>query len=316
MSKLSIIHVIDSHTEGEPTRVIIDGGPDLGSGPIPERKERFSNSFDEIRRATCLEPRGTDALVGAIVVAPHDPKNDFGVIFFNNVGYLNMCVHGTIGLVVTLSHLGRIVPGPCRIETPVGLVTGTLHEDGSVSVENVPSYRYRAKVPVQVDGLGVVHGDIAWGGNWFFLVNDHRQELLFSNIEALTNLACRIRQSLEREQITGEDGGEIDHIELFGPPSSDQWDSKNFVLCPGKEYDRSPCGTGTSAKLACLAADETLKAGEVWRQESIIGSGFSGSFRPVESGQIIPTIKGNAFITSESKLVFNPDDPFRNGITI
>ncbi|MCH8923582.1 MAG: proline racemase family protein, partial [Planctomycetes bacterium] len=265
-SDIQRVKIIDSHTGGEPTRVVIEGGPDLGGGSLAERVERFREQHDRFRSAVVNEPRGSDAVVGGLLCEPTDPTCAAGVIFFNNVGYLGMCVHGTIGLVVTLAHLNRIGPGEHRIETPVGVVRATLDEAGFVTVSNVPSYRTAARVKVRVDDYGEVTGDVAWGGNWFFLVNDHREELALANIERLTDVTWRIRQALTREGITGTNGGEIDHIELFGPPTSPAADSKNFVLCPGKAYDRSPCGTGTSAKIACLVADGKLAEGQVWRQ--------------------------------------------------
>jgi 4-hydroxyproline epimerase len=259
------------------------------------------------------EPRGSDVLVGGLLQEPSDPTCAAGVIFFNNVGPLGMCGHGTIGLIVTLAHLGRIGPGAHRIETPVGIVTATLHPDRTVSVQNVPAYRYAKDVPVEVEGHGVLHGDIAWGGNWFFLVSDHGQELKVANVEALTDFTWRIRQGLERSGITGRDGGEIDHIELFAPSPNANADSRNFVLCPGKAYDRSPCGTGTSAKLACLAADGKLAPGAIWRQESIVGSIFAGSVDLVD-GMVLPTIR-TAYVNSEATLLLDPTDPFCMGIS-
>jgi 4-hydroxyproline epimerase len=307
------IGIVDSHTGGEPTRVVISGGPDLGGGSMAERLARFRAGFDEFRSAVVNEPRGSDVIVGALLCEPVDPGASAGVIFFNNVGYLGMCGHGTIGLMVTLAHLGRIGPGEHAIETPVGTVRARLHDCGFVSVENVPSYRSAAQVRVAVDGYGAVTGDVAWGGNWFFLVNDHGQRIELDNIERLTDCTWRIRQALEREGIAGEGGAEIDHIELFGPPSSAAADSRNFVLCPGKAYDRSPCGTGTSAKLACLAASGKLKPGEVWRQESIVGSVFEGTYR-ADGDRIVPSVKGSAFVTAEATLLLDPRDPFRSGI--
>ena len=302
------IRVIDSHTEGEPTRVVLDGGPDLGRGPLSERSARFQREFDRYRSAVVNEPRGSDVYVGALLVPPVDPEAAAGVIFFNNVGTLGMCGHGTIGLVTTLAHLGRIKPGEHRIETPVGTVTAELHGDGSVSVNNVSSYRLAKGVTV--DGIS---GDIAWGGNWFFLVNEQRTDLDLSNAERLTELTWSIRQGLERDGITGANGAVIDHVELFGPPHRKDADSRNFVLCPGKAYDRSPCGTGTSAKLACLYADGKLKEGQVWRQESIVGSLFEGSVKIVE-GNVRPTIRGRAYVNAESTLIVNDEDPFAWGI--
>jgi 4-hydroxyproline epimerase len=307
------IQVIDSHTGGEPTRVVIAGGPDLGAGTMAERRTRFRQRYDEIRSAVVNEPRGSDVMVGALLCEPVDPRCVAGVIFFNNVGYLNMCGHGTIGVAVTLAHLGRIGPGTHHLETPVGVVAFEYGSGNKVAFENVASYRHVASVSVPIEGVGRVTGDVAWGGNWFFLVGDHGQKLEISNVERLTDFTWRIREGLVRHGITGADGGEIDHIELFGPPRDRSAHSRNFVLCPGKAYDRSPCGTGTSAKLACLFADGKLREGEVWRQESIVGSVFEGSVR-LDGAKIIPRITGSAHITSEATLILEAADPFRTGI--
>jgi 4-hydroxyproline epimerase len=307
------VRVIDSHTGGEPTRTVISGGPDLGGGSIAERLERFRNQHDNFRSAVVNEPRGSDVLVGALVCVPLDPSSAAGVIFFNNVGYLGMCGHGTIGAIATLYYLNRIQPGSHKIETPVGKVTAELHESGEITITNVASYRFASRVPVDVAGHGRIFGDVAWGGNWFFLVNDHDQELSLSRVDELTDLTRRIREALARQGITGEGGQEIDHIELFGPATDGSADSKNFVLCPGKAYDRSPCGTGTSAKLACLYADGKLDTGQVWRQESIVGSIFEGSLSLAE-GKLYPRIQGTAFINAESELIFDERDPFCMGI--
>lgn len=305
------IEVVDSHTGGEPTRVVIAGGPDLGGKSVTHQYERLRLEHEGFMRAVVNEPRGSDVLVGALLCPPEQPDSAAGVIFFNNVGMLGMCGHGTIGLVATLAHLGRIQPGVHRIETPVGTVTATLHEGGDVSVTNVPSYRWRKGVRVLVDGIGPVTGDVAWGGNWFFLAEGHGQRLDLDNVEALTDYAWRIRQALPGQGVTGNRGALVDHIELLGPtPTAD---SRNFVLCPGKAYDRSPCGTGTSAKLACLVDDGKLKEGQIWRQESIVGSVFEGSVRIVD-GQIHPTIRGTAYITGMATLLRDPRDPFASGI--
>jgi 4-hydroxyproline epimerase len=307
------ISVIDSHTGGEPTRVAVSGGPELGSGPLSERRELFRREFDHYRRAIVNEPRGSDVLVGALLVPPVDPVCAAGVIFFNNVGYLGMCGHGLIGTVVTLGHLGRIGGGSHRIETPVGTVTVEYDGESRVAFENVPSYRYQAGVTVCSDELGCLTGDIAWGGNWFFLVSDHGLELNLANLDRLLATTRCIQTTLARNGITGANGAAIDHIELFGPAQSPQNQSRNFVLCPGGAYDRSPCGTGTSAKLACLHADGKLRPGEVWRQESILGSVFAGSYRLVGE-RVIPRIAGEAFVTGEATLVLDPQDPFQWGI--
>jgi len=303
--------VIDSHTAGEPTRVVVDGGPALPRAPLAEQREILRRQHDWLRSAVVNEPRGSDVLVGALLVEPLDPASAAGVVFFNNVGYLGMCGHGMIGLIVTLAHLGRIGPARHAVETPVGTVMAELHADGTVSVRNVPSYRSRRCVEVHVEGYGNMTGDVAWGGNWFFLVSDHGQEIALANVSQLTECATRIREALERDGITGDEGAEIDHVELFGP--SERADSRNFVLCPGLAYDRSPCGTGTSAKLACLVADGQLAPGQIWHQESVVGSVFTGSVEIVD-GAIVPTIRGAAFVTAEATLVLDPRDPFRHGI--
>ena len=313
--------VIDSHTAGEPTRCVVSGGPDLGGGTLAERRERFARQHDAWRRALVCEPRGCDVVVGALLCEPADPTSACGVVFFNNVGYLGMCGHGTIGVIATLAHLGRIAPGDHRIETPVGAVTATLHADGSASVANVPSYRHAKRVAVEVAGHGIVHGDVAWGGNWFFLCDDHGMTLTASAVGALTAFASRVRNALQLHAVTGSGGAEIDHIELVGPAASAANDARNFVLCPGGAYDRSPCGTGTSAKLACLAADDKLAPSVVWRQESVIGSVFSASYThpaaplaglPIDT--VLPLIHSRAHVTLDATLVFEPADPFAWGL--
>lgn len=311
--KLTPVHVIDSHTGGEPTRVVVSGAPDLGTGTLRERLNRFSTDHDDFRRAVVNEPRGSDVVVGALLCEPAEPDCVAGVIFFNNVGYLHMCGHGTIGLVVTLAHLGRIGPGIHRIDTPVGVVAATLEEDNFVSLANVASYRLAKDVAIDVPGYGPVRGDIAWGGNWFFLAKEHREVVSLARVPQLNAVCLAIRDTLHREGISGANGQEIDHIELFGPSVSGAGDSRNFVLCPGGAYDRSPCGTGTSAKLACLAADGVLAEGQVWRQESIVGSVFEGSYQWA-GDQILPRIRGQAFINAEATLLFHPLDPFAMGI--
>jgi 4-hydroxyproline epimerase len=307
------IRVIDSHTAGEPTRLVLSGGPDLGTGSLKERLERFRSEHDGFRSTVTGEPRGSDVLVGALLCEPFDPACDIGVIFFNNVGYLGMCGHGTIGVVASLAHLGKILPGTHRIETPVGVVSATLHASGTVTVANVASHRSRADVSVQVPGFGEVRGDIAWGGNWFYLVENHSLPLTLKNVDALTDFTWAIRQALAANGVSGDGGAEIDHIELFGPTSNGDAQSRNFVLCPGKAYDRSPCGTGTSAKMACLYARGKLAPGEIWRQEGILGTVFEGSIE-VRDGVVIPSVTGSAYVTAEASLILDERDPFRMGI--
>jgi 4-hydroxyproline epimerase len=305
------VQVIDSHTGGEPTRLVMQGFPALSGRTMADKRDELREQHDQWRRACLLEPRGNDVLVGALYCEPVSADATCGVIFFNNAGYLGMCGHGTIGLIASLRHLGLIVPGTHRIDTPVGQVIATLHEDGSVTLGNVPAFRYRRQVPVDVPGYGRVHGDIAWGGNWFYLVSEHDQALEMSNVEALSEFTWKLLQALEAQGIRGEDGAPIDHVELFA--DDEHADSRNFVMCPGKAYDRSPCGTGTSAKLACLAADGKLAEGERWVQAGITGSRFEARFER-DGERIRPFITGRAYVTAASTLLIDEQDPFAWGL--
>jgi 4-hydroxyproline epimerase len=307
------MRVIDSHTEGEPTRLVVSGGPDLRRGSLAERRKTFAERHDGFRTFALNEPRGFEAMVGALLCEPVDPTCASGLIFFNNSGYLGMCGHGTIGAAVSLAHIGRIVPGLHRFETPVGDVTVELHDRNTATIANVPSYLHRRDVTVEVDGLGTVSGDVAWGGNWFFLTDAVPCAIEAANIPILTEAAQAIRRALVRGRVTGRDGCEIDHIELSGPSPTGA-NARNFVLCPGGAYDRSPCGTGTCAKLACLAARGALSPGETFVQESVIGSRFTGRYRCGENGAILPSITGRAWVTAEATLLVDPSDPFPNGI--
>jgi 4-hydroxyproline epimerase len=320
------IPFLDSHTGGEPTRLIETPPFDLGTGSVAEKLARLKRDHDDFRTTVLNEPRGSDVLVGALLVEPADPTCQFGVIYFNNVGYLGMCGHGTIGLIASLAYRGLVTEGIIRVETPVGVVEATLHDSprplgeglgvrdnaypNKVSVENIPAYRHLTHVPVTVDDK-TIHGDVAWGGNWFFLAHDHGLDVNMQNLEALTDFAWRVREQLTANKITGANGAEIDHIELFA--ATPEADSKSFVLCPGKAYDRSPCGTGTSAKLACLYADGKIVEGQTWKQQSVVGSIFEGSVQ-LDGENIIPTITGEAWVMAEGVILVDERDPFAKGI--
>jgi 4-hydroxyproline epimerase len=310
------IRVVDSHTGGEPTRVVIEGGPDLGTGTLAARRELFRTRFDRYRSAIVGEPRASEATVGALLSESVDAGSRAGVIFFDNAGYLGMCGHGTIGLVATLAHLGRIGAGRHVLETPVGRVSAELHQDQRVTVTNVSSYRFATAVSVDVPGHGRVTGDVAWGGNWFFLVSEESRRLALDETRSLTDYAGRIRRALRDAGVRGASAAEVDHVELFGPSPDARGDSRSFVLCPGDAYDRSPCGTGTSAKLACLYADGKLRPGEVWRQESVTGSVFEGRFTvdPQRAGHVVPEITGIAYVTGEATLLVDERDPLGWGL--
>lgn len=311
---MQTIDFIDSHTGGEPTRVVTRGFPDLGHGRMDERLARLRTQHDGWRRGTILEPRGSDALVGALLLEPHDPTAAAGVIFFNNVGYLGMCGHGTIGLVRTLQHMGRITPGRLRIETPVGDVSAQLRADGRVTVDNVESYRLAKDVAIDVPEYGRVQGDVAWGGNWFFITRDSPCTVDPAHLAELTAYAEAVRHALERQGIHGTGGATVDHIEISAHPDAPDTDCRNFVLCPGMAYDRSPCGTGTSAKVACLAADGLLAPGQLWRQAGILGTVFEASYVPGANG-VLPSITGSAWVTAQGHMLFDDTDPFAQGIS-
>ena len=307
------IECIDSHTGGEPTRVVVSGFPDVGGLSLPDVVTTLRDRHDQFRRAAVCEPRGNDVLVGALLLPPRQPGSLASVVFFNNVGYLGMCGHGTIGLMATLAQLGRVVPGSFALDTPVGTVQAQWHGDGWATVDNVPSYRHRQGVVLDVPGVGQVVGDVAWGGNWFFLCSCGDLPLQLDSIAALSARATAIRHALERSGITGKNGAVIDHIELVGPAVNPTHQARNFVLCPGGAYDRSPCGTGTSAKLACLAADGSLAPGAAWFQESVLGSVFEGRYR-LRDGQVMPTIRGQAHVCGRATLLLDPADPFCWGL--
>ena len=312
-SSLRMMRVIDSHTAGQPTRVIVDGGPDLGSGPLPERRDRLRGTFDRFRTAVVGEPRGSDTLVGAILTKALDPSCETGVIFFDNTGYLDMSGHAMIGLTVTMEYLGRFGTGAHRVETPAGVVTADIHPIGDISMQNVPSFRHAKDVRVEVDGTTFT-GDIAYGGSWCFLVNEHREEISAGNVEQLTNVARTIRAALRNQRVAGAKGEEITDVAFFGPPQRRDANSKNFVLRSGSSYRRCPGGNATSAKLACLYADGSLAEGQMWRQESIVGTIFDGSVKVVD-GAVLPIIRSTAHVTAESMLIVDERDPFCWGLT-
>lgn len=307
------VRVVDSHTEGEPTRVVVEGGPPVGEGPLAVRRDALRSHHDGFRRALLDEPRGVEAMVGALLGPPEEPTHTVGVVFFDRANYLGMCGHGTIGLVTTLAYLGRLRPGPAVIDTPVGPVATELRSDGAVTLWNVPSYRSRTRVPLDVPGYGQVEGDVAWGGNWFFIVDSAPADLRLRNVEPLLSFCRAARAALARAGVTGDHGEPIEHVELTGPPERAENQGRNFVLTPDGTYDRSPCGTGTSARVACLVADGRLALGVPWRQEGILGGVFEAVAEPLPVG-IRPRLTGRAFVTGESNLIFQDSDPFRDGV--
>lgn len=310
------MHVVDSHTGGEPTRVIIEGGPDLGSGSLAEQAQRLATEHPSFCQSILLEPRGQIAMVGALLVPSNHPECIAGVIYLNADAVLGMCGHGTIGLAVTLAHLGRIGLGTHKIETPVGIVEVDLLDANTVVLTNVESRRVAKNVAVEVEGVGTLVGDVAYGGNWFYLVDPSPIPLLRENLSQLTQLAIAVRQATITQGIGGEEGQLIDHVVFQDSSPKAKCHSRNFVLCPSNTYDRSPCGTGSSARLACLAADGDLAPGDSIMQESVLGSSFDLCYQHGMHGGVIPQITGQAFIMAESQLFFHADDPFRHGIKL
>ena len=305
------IRVVDSHTEGEPTRVVVEGWPQPAGETMAERRDDLRTRFDHLRRAVVCEPRGHAAIVGALLTPPVSSDSLCGIIFFNNETYLGMCGHGLIGVVRTLQYLGRLSVGAARFDTPVGQVSAELNADGSVTIENVASRCHALDVAADVPGIGRVTGDVGYGGNWFFFTHlDVPLEI--SNVVELTRVTQAIQDAITAQRVAG--GAPIDHIEIAGAPTRPDADARNFVLCSGGEYDRSPCGTGTSAQMAVLHARGRLAIGEEWRQESITGSRFTGWLTVSAQGELIPHIRGSAFITGDATLRFDPADPFRLGI--
>lgn len=308
------IDYIDSHTGGEPTRVVLSPLPGMDRGSLAERRAALVREHDRWRSAIACEPRGSDTMVGALLLPAENAGSVASVVFFNNVGVLGMCGHGTIGVVRTLAYLGRIQPGRHAIDTPVGTVTAELHDDGRVSIDNVQSHRHARDVEVEVPGFGRVRGDVAWGGNWFFISRDVPFPLDYAHWRELTDYTAAIRNALDAAGIRGADGADIDHIELNSAPVDPDHHARNFVLCPGLAYDRSPCGTGLSAKIACLAADGALAPGEVFRMESVIGSVFEASYAAADDGRVRPRITGRAHLSGVGRLLIENDDPFAWGI--
>ena len=308
------LHVVDSHTEGEPTRVAVAGWPEPSGATMAERRDEMRLRHDRLRTGMLLEPRGYDALVGAVLTPPVSAGAVAGVVFCNDAGYLDMCVHGTIGVVRTLEFLGRIEPGVVRLDTPAGTVAAELHGDGAVTVANIACRCTALDVEIDVPGLGRVTGDIAYGGNWFFLTELAGMSLERDNVAALLRATIAIRAALASAGVTGDDGAPLEHIEVFGPPRRPDADARNFVLCPGAAYDRSPCGTGTSAKMAALHKRGLLPVDGRRIQESIVGSIFEGRLRAAAGEEIWPEICGRAYVTAKATLRFDSDDPYRYGL--
>jgi 4-hydroxyproline epimerase len=304
------VRVIDSHTEGEPTRLVVEGLPEPAGNTVQDRVAAIERDFEALYRPLLLEPRAYEAMVGAWMGSPTAEGCIADVVYFNPAGVLGMCGHGTIGVAATLAQTGKLSPGDYRFNTPAGIVGVKIVDPATVQIENIPSYRIAASARLEVEGYGGVVGDVAYGGNHFFLVKNSPIPVISDRMDELGSFTKAVMAAARAQGYP-----DVNHVEVFGPPEREDADSKNYVLCPGGEYDRSPCGTGTSAKLACLAADGKLAPGEVWTQESIIGTAFRAWYR-ADGDHTRPTIEGRAYITGEATLQFNDDDPLREGIRL
>ena len=310
------MRVVDSHTEGEPTRVVVDGWPQPRGATMAERRDDLRVNYDHLRRAVVCEPRGHDAIVGALLTPPVETGSAAGIVFFNNGTYLGMCGHGLIGVVRTLEYLGRLGTGKSYFDTPVGTVSAELSADGRVCIDATPATLHASDVAIDVPGYGRIVGDVAWGGNWFFITHASEVPVDMAHLVELSRFTQAIQDAIRAQGITGADGGDIDHIEISAPPEREDAHSRNFVLCSGGAYDRSPCGTGTAAKMASLHARGALDFGEEWRQEGIAGGMFTGWLTQGDAGELMPHVRGSAYITGDAMLRFQPRDPFRFGIPV
>lgn len=328
-----VIQAVDSHTAAEPTRVITGGLPMIRGATMADKRDELKRLHDPIRRSLVLEPRGHDAIILAYLLPPTHDDADLGVVFANDAGYLGMCGHGAIGLATTAVAMGLVAAvepvTEITLDTPVGLIKCRVAVEGgrpkSVTITNVPSFLYRQRVVVDVHGFGKVAADIAYGGNWFAFVEADQLGLMVekAHLPVLMQAAIAIREALVRDGVRGvhPDSGEeevIDHVKLFVPLDGEHHGARALTLCPGTAYDRSPCGTGTSAKLAVLHAKGELKTGEQFDSESVLGTRFAARVVAEttvgEFPAIVPEITGSAWITSFATFVIDPDDPCRHGI--
>lgn len=327
------IQAIDSHTAGEPTRVVTGGLPAIRGATMADKRAGLQRAHDHLRRALVLEPRGHDAIVLAYLLSPCRAGADLGVVFANDAGYLGMCGHGAIGVATVAVATGMVAAQEpvteLVLDTPAGAVACRVAVDGgrptSVTITNVPSFLFRQRVVVPVHGFGKVAADVAYGGNWFAFVEADQLGLMVekNHLPVLMQAATAIREALVREGVRGrhpdrDDDEIIDHVKLFAPLDGPTPGARALTLCPGAAYDRSPCGTGTSAKLAVLHAKGELATGEWFRSQSVLGTEFRA--RVVSTTDVggnpavVPEIEGSAWITGFATFVVDPDDPCAFGL--
>ena len=328
-----VIQAVDSHTAGEPTRIVTGGLPPLAGASMAEKRTILQRDHDGLRRALVLEPRGHDAIVLAYLLPPCTPGAHLGVVFANDAGYLGMCGHGAIGVATVAVAMGMVAAvepvTEVVLDTPAGVVPCRVAVAGgkvkSVTITNVPSFLFAQRVVVPVHGFGKVAADIAYGDNWFAFVEADQLGLMVekTHLPVLMQAATAVREALVREGVRGRhperSGDEIvDHVKLFAPLAGDEPGARALTLCPGAAYDRSPCGTGTSAKLAVLHAKGELEIGAWFRSQSVLATEFRARVvRETRVGPhpaIVPEVTGSAWITGFPTFVLDPEDPCRFGI--
>ena len=333
MNILNMITAVDSHTEGEPTRVVTGGVPFVPGKTMPEKKQWLAENRDDLRKSLMWEPRGHKDMLGALITPPVSKDADFGVIFMDGDGYLDMCGHGSVGVVTVVLETGMV---PMKdsgeqtvvMDTPAGLITArAIMEHGkakSVSFQNVPSFYY-SSLTVKVPGLGEIPVDISYGGNYFALVNVNRlnMPLEVENIKDLTEIGLTIRDLVNQQAEIIHPGtgakGSVDLTEIYDESSAPAV-TKNIVIFGAGQVDRSPCGTGTCAKMAVLNKKNKLSPNEIYRHKSIIGTEFQGKILEETTvgdyKAIIPEITARAYITGIQQFVMDADDPFKYGFQL
>ena len=328
------IHAVDSHTMGEPTRVVVGGVPQIPGKNMPEKKKYLEDHLDYLRTAIMLEPRGHNDMFGSIMTAACSPEADFGIIFMDGGGYLNMCGHGSIGAATIAVETG-IVPmkepvTEVNMEAPAGLIRAKVDvKNGkvqSVSIVNVPAFLYKADQQIDLPGYGKITFDISFGGSFFAIVPAKQLniKLLPENADKLKVLGIKIRDIINKEikiqHPVLEHIKTVDLVEFFDETDNPKANLRNVVVFGQGQVDRSPCGTGTSAKLATLHAKGKLKQGEKFVYESIASTLFTGEIvgttKVGEYDAVIPQITGSAYITGFCQYVIDEDDPVKHGFRL
>ncbi|MCB0526438.1 MAG: 4-hydroxyproline epimerase [Saprospiraceae bacterium] len=324
---------VDAHTCGNPVRLVAGGGPHLEGNNMSEKRQHFLQEFDWIRKGLMFEPRGHDMMSGSILYPPHDPANDSAVLFIETSGCLPMCGHGTIGTVTIAIEQGLInpkVPGQLRLETPAGLVEVLYHQEGKkvkwVRLTNVPAFLAAENIEVKCSDLGHLKVDVAYGGNFYAIIDpqpnfsglqNYRAEQLITWSRSIRQLLNETHEFIHPENPTIKG---LSHILWTGEPLDSNSTARNAVFYGDKAIDRSPCGTGTSARMAQWYAKGLLKPGDQFIHESIIGSKFIGRIEEETSvaGQpaIRPSIEGWAIVTGFNTILFDDEDPYVEGFQV